>query len=390
MLWISKGGDSEKVAQPDRKEGRVDSIICILLGLYISYYLFYIFWRAVNVPVEAWDALSSVAFKAKVFFYERWLYYLKDMPPHPSYPVLLPLSMTWIAICLGRWSDQFIKIVYPCATLSFVIVAYHFLRSFTDRKWALLGVAMILSSNELIHHSTIAYRDQFLMFYAITALMLLILWHRAKNDGLLLLAAFFAGFGAFIKVEGTPYLAVFSLLLAGMLYFDRDIPIRTRIFIFLKFAVPAFLLGSVFYIYKFMHNFPSERESGLEISIGNLARLPVILGSFWKDLFISGNWNIIWFLLALSLLVNAGKIGKRAEIRTLFFALVMFIGLYMGLALFTSEFVWIAGEKSSTTVSRLMLHFYPIAPLLIALLNYPGDSRPITNSLKPTKHTQAR
>jgi len=47
----------------------------------------------------------------------------------------------------------------------------------------------------------------------------------------------------------------------------------------------------------------------------------------------------------------------------------MFLGLYMAVALFTTNYAWIAGEQSHTTLSRLILHFYPLAVWLIVLLN---------------------
>jgi len=379
----------EKPATPSEVSTYLDSAISIALCFYIAYYLFYIFWRAINVPVEAWDSLSSVAFKAKVFFYEGWLYHLKDMPPHPSYPLQLPLSMTWIALVLGKWSDQYIQIIYPCATLSFVVIAYFFLKTFTGRRWALFGVAMILSSNELVHHSAIAYRDQFLMYYTVTAIMLIILWSFKDDDALLLTAGFFAGFGSFTKLEGTPYIVILAFTLAFILRHKKETPVKEKIIKFLKFSIPAFLICSVFHIYKIAGGFP-ERENALELGIGNLSRIPAIFSSFWTDLFISGNWNIIWFLLVISLAVNIGKIGKRLEAKYLLFALAMFFGLYFGLSCFTSEFVWIAGEKSSTTISRLILHFFPLAPLLIVLLNYPEASRVSMSSLNPKKDTRTR
>lgn len=366
-------------------------VLYILLGLYVVYYLYYIFWRSLNIPVAAWDAVSSVAFKAKVFFYERCLFHLKDIPPHPAYPVHVPLAQMWVALNLGVWNDMLIKIVFPFATLSFVIIYNYFLASRTNRRWALLGTAMLISSNLLIHHSTIAYRDLFLLYYDCTAIILLLIWLNKKNDGFLILASLYAGFATFIKLEGTPYLLICTALFFLVLLHQKTDSVRKNIIKFLKFTIPSFGICLFFYLYKILEKFPLPREkSHIDFTWEHLRRITIILKSFSNDLFLSGNWDIIWFLLVLSLALNFSKIKKMIEVRLLLTTLVMFFGLYFLLSLFTTEFIYISGTKSSTGLSRLILHFFPLAPLLIILLNYPGESRLSTDSLKTLKKRHKR
>ncbi|MDB4349596.1 hypothetical protein OAA99_01425 [Omnitrophica bacterium] len=366
-------------------------VLYVLLGLYILYYLFYIFWRGLNIPINTWDALSSVAFKAKVFFYERSLFHLKDTPAHPSYPILIPLAQAWVALNLGAWSDQLVKIVFPVTTLCLVIIHNYFLTSYTNKRWALLGVTMLISSNLLIEHSTIAYRDLFLAFYAYTSVVLLLVWLDKKDDGFLILASLYAGFATFIKLEGLPYLLIYTALLLVILFIKKAESLKRNVIRFLKFTVPSFSICLFFNLYKNFGGFPVyRRKSYVDFTWDSLSRIPIILKKFWGDLFLSGNWNIVWFILVLSLVINLARIKKSLEVRLLLTVLIMFFGFYFSASLFTTEFIWISSEKSITTLSRLILHFFPLAPLLIVLLNYPEESRLKTSSLKPQKQTRNR
>jgi len=87
-------------------------LISVALLIFICSYLAYIFWSALSIPVQVWDEIERVAFRAKVFSFDRTLNQLKYLP-HPSYPILLELAITWIVINLNSWSDQIIKIITP-------------------------------------------------------------------------------------------------------------------------------------------------------------------------------------------------------------------------------------------------------------------------------------
>jgi len=84
---------------------------------------------------------------------------------------------------------------------------------------------------------------------------------------------------------------------------------------------------------------------------------------------------MIWMLALLSLL-NLEQKKKHKEVILVLGSIVMFLGLYLLVALLTVNYVWIAGHKEITGLSRLILHFFPLSVLFIILSNYPGTSRP--------------
>ena len=91
--------------------------------------------------------------------------------------------------------------------------------------------------------------------------------------------------------------------------------------------------------------------------------------SLSDNLFLSGNWNILWFLLAITAFV-CGRDKKPFVVRFLNFALLMFFADYIKYVFFTSTSQFLAGEHNIDTLSRFLLHFYPLCPILIGLLIY--------------------
>ena len=78
------------------------------ISIYIGYYLIYIFWRAITVPIYTWDELEATVLKSKLLFLERALDGLKYLP-HPSYPLHIELAFTWVVLNLTSWDEQLPK-----------------------------------------------------------------------------------------------------------------------------------------------------------------------------------------------------------------------------------------------------------------------------------------
>ncbi|MBN1870702.1 MAG: hypothetical protein JW847_09020 [Candidatus Omnitrophica bacterium] len=341
-----------------------------------------------TIPVSSWDAVASVAFKAKIFYFEKIPPPL-DLLPHKSYPLFTPFMESWVAFNLGQWDDVLIKIIFPCAFLSYLVIHYKFLSHFTNRSWGLLGSVMLLSSNLFIIHATDSYRDFFLMYYNCITIMLLLFFNKNQISAFLVLAGLFAGFATFTKLEGTAFLGIYLVLLAVILIQQNNSSGKEKLKNAAKFCIPGIGICAVFHIYKIWNHILKEGQgnidkTGLELTWQKFGLIPQIIAKFLQDLFLSGNWNIVWILAFLSLVQFTRK-RKAFEAKIIFFSLLLFFGLYIAVAVLTTNYIWIAGVQSSTTLSRLILHFFPLSVLLIILLNYPGTSRDRTktSSLNP-------
>lgn len=372
FFWLSRRKQSLKpplqyfqAAQPARSHPAMLFFLIIFILIYSAIAL----WLPFHLPVYAWDVLATIAFKAKIFFYERGLVPLSVLP-HPSYPLYVPFTQTWIALNLGEWNDVLINVFLSFTFGAFLIIFYQFLRFFTTKTVALLGVALLISSHQFTLMATVPMRELSLIYYNCTAVILLILWQKKQVDGFLILAGLFSGFATSVKLEGMGYMGVHLALLCLMLTKHKNWCLNDKIKKSLKFLIPCLAIFLFYWIYKKMTGSPDGEKMTIEITWDNFSRIPVILEYFATVLFFSGNWNIIWFLLINSLFL-IGRRKPREEVQWLATALGLFFGLYVTVNfLMTETFLTMTKTHTPDIIPRVILHFYPLAPILIILLNF--------------------
>ncbi len=329
------------------------------------------------LPINTWDAISTIAFKAKIIYYDQTLPDLNKLT-HKTYPLFTSFTEAWVAFNLGHWDDQLIKIIFPCAFFCFLLIFYSFISSFTNPVWALAGCSLLLSANIFIYHATIAYRDFFLMYYHCLAIMLLIWWNKHQERGLLLTSALLAGFASFVKLEGTSYLVLYLILFFIILQSHKLKTLTDKIKDILLFTIPSVGICFVFHLYKIIHHITKEGtgavdKTGFDFSLEKLKLIPTILRSFWNNLFLLENWNLVWAMAALCLFIYKRR-QKKFETNLLLISIIFFFILYSALALFTTNYLWIAGLQQHTTLPRLILHFYPLSVLFIIFVNFPANN----------------
>lgn len=80
-----------------------------------------------------------------------------------------------------------------------------------------------------------------------------------------------------------------------------------------------------------------------------------VLIVFWKELFLSANWHLMWFLFFL-ILPRVADWRKTPAGFLLAVTVVVFLLSYILLGTFTGIYVSIVGEGSSAVVSRGLVH----------------------------------
>ncbi len=354
-------------------------IVEILLVSYVLFHIVVVLEKALQIPTCAWDAIATNGFIAKIIYFENSLRFFKNFP-HNVYPLHVSFLQYWIALNLGTWHEQFINIIFPFYFVSLLVIQYHFISMFTNQRWALIGLAMLVSSPLLIYHATVPYRDFTIAYYLSTTMMLLILWQRFKNDAFLWLASAFAGVTTFVKLEGTVYLLFFIFICFYILRDRKDLSLKEKGKKFLKFFLPAFTICIFYHAYKFfaLEGYRQFRPGStvdfnfLTIGVGfggeSWARIPVIAEQFFATLFLMGNWSLIWLIFCVSLL-NYKMYKTAVEVRVLLLALFLFFTTLIFAFLFTQHFKWIAEGKD--LLSRSILQFFPLIPATIALTHGP-------------------
>ena len=337
--------------------------------LYIAYNIIFVFWCALNIPVQGWDAVATVTFKAKIFFFDRSIHQLNL--PHFSYPLHVSFLQSWIALNIGRWDEYVINIIFPLTFLACLILHYYFLKSRTDPLWAIAGTCLLLSSNFFVYHATIPYADFSLMYYNCTTILLLLTWDKQKNAALLILAAVFAGMTTFVKLEGTIYLALYTVFLILLLKDTQKFSLKEKWNNLFLFIFPSYGISGLFHGYKKIVGVTGmEGRLKFAFTDEHFHRLPAFIENFGSDLFSSGNWNILWILLLVGLLLQFHKNKHQREIKLLGATMGMFFLVYVVFFVLTRTSI-----DYHNTVSRVMLHFFPLLTWLIILLYYPQKTR---------------
>jgi len=342
-----------------------EKLINVLIISMSIYYVIFMFSRAVKWPIYGWDSFSTSLHNAKLFYHDRSLQNLNHVP-YPVYPLLMPFLFIWSSCNFGFWEDQFTKVLFPLYFLSFVLIYSHCLYKLTNKKWALYAIFLLISSNLLLFHAVMEYRDVILLFYTCSAVLFMIMWRQSREKGWLVLSSLFLGFGSFTKVEGNPYLLVQLLLFVYILLRDKILTHLAKIRLFVLYAIPCTAIMMTYYFYKMFKGISTMAYASLNFSNPQENILPV-LKIFGESMFFSANWNLIWILLSVSLIIHWRKVTQNINIQVILGGLVMFMAIFILFAIFSSGLS--VHVTSHNTASRLILQIFPLATMLIVILN---------------------
>ncbi len=355
-----------------KQAGRI-MVFCLLIAC-IMFQTFFVFWDSFHLPISYFDAFSSIAMKAKILFYTNSFEHIKDVS-NPSYPLQVPLMLTWLSLNLGYFDEQLIKTFIPFTYLSFLCLQYFFLREWTGKLWSLLGVVLLTGSYMFVHHASACLRDFTMLYYNCAAIMMILVWDKRKDDSFLILAALLSGFATFTKLEGSAYWAIHLLLLCILIFFLRKNNFKSRLGNLLIFLIPSLSIGLLYHLFKVRLGIPNTERLAIEFSMENLGRIPRIISRITRGLINYQHWNITWLLCALSFFISIHKL-KSNTVKLILCALIFYFGMYFMLALTnTVNFNSIAGSCAYDVLPRVLLHFFPVATWLIVLLQGQNNNR---------------
>lgn len=58
---------------------------------------------------------------------------------------------------------------------------------------------------------------------------------------------------------------------------------------------------------------------------------------------------------------------KRFEMKFFLAGLILFLGFYTAVSVFTVHYDFLGGQWQSQSLSRLILHYFPLCPLLVSV-----------------------
>ena len=366
---------SQKTFQNKQKtQSFFGSVLDSGLTLYIAYIICFVWIRGLTVPILEWDAISWIALKGKIFFYEKSIYQHAYLP-NSAYPLHVPLSLTWIALNLGEWSEVLVKIIFPAYFTTYCWLHCGIMRFYLNKLWAKGSLALLVSASFFNYHATIAYRDIVMMFYFCSGILVILLWNKTKNNSLLLISALFFGFASFVKLEGAIYMGIGLLMLSFVYTKKTSLKTYHKWLNLLWTCLIPTTIFLFYYVYKIIIGATHANQNlNITFSSATLLQSFDLLKIFLNELLLSANWHIIWFLFLLSIF-QFKKIRSSFELHILIGAILLFFGVYFTLGSITGLYVSLAGVDTSSVLPRILLHIYPLAVFFIALVN--GDSKTI-------------
>jgi len=246
---------------------------------------------------------------------------------------MLPLLETWVYMWIGESSQSMVRIIFPFFYLAALLLLYSGTVQVSGKRWVGLLTAFLLFfipfSTAGQSNAFAGYADFPIAVLFLAAVVSFIQYTRDPIDSRLLLFAVYAGALPWMKREGSLlWLCLIFVAGAGLVRQHK-----------LRFALFATLPGLVVIVaWKIAmlsvkaiptHDFlPATMENLMK----NAPRFGTILRLLLRELFSITDWNILWivFPVALLLLAASGKRLLSLHLGALvFIPLLLYAGIYI-------------------------------------------------------------
>jgi hypothetical protein len=333
-------------------------------------------------PLFPWDAWMNWAPKSIVWFHykelvpfvnqEQWLSAPAEALSHIEgaknawqYPVFVPLVQLWTMLAIGTSDHTVIYMPWVFIAIALGLALYGHLRlQGASLPLSITAVYILLNLPFLNVHSALAgYADLWVAIFFGCAVFALKEWEAHHCWPYAVLAMILAIFCSQIKIPG--------IIMGGIviLVFCSSLIRAKRGTILLLSSITALLVLLLFYI-------------GIEADIPGLGTLTIrsdqidipYIGQFELEfhpvhaameanLLLLGNWNIVWYLLPIALLVVALKpalaMGCLTEIKALITTLAFIFFVYY----FTERYRF---AVDYTQVNRALVYAVPVIVFFMA------------------------
>ena len=367
-----QAGQYRKEVLPPAARAIVGVLVALLLWRYLT-----LAGIILEQPLWGWDAMMNWAPKAVVWFHngelsefvgpEQWLQattaagpYTLGNPAASTYPEMVPLILLWHMLGAGTWDHPLLQLPWLFAALNLGLAFYGLMRmAGLGLLVSAVGCYCLLSLPYLNVHTAVAgYADLWLTAAFSLGAISLNGWERRGSPGMALVALLAAIMCMQLK---NPGIILGLLLLLGMLRIRLALRFRTELLIFttvvglialafqLGLSVNVPLLGPVRFVAE-------QFQVGL-FGPQQLQFHPETGAAVLSALFEQANWQLLWYLAALTLfcMVLVERDWRRpTTLALIMFALAVF---YVAVFFFTNYYYH---AISFITLNRAVLWVVPI------------------------------
>lgn len=354
------------------------SLIEKVILFLIIFEIFYTGFEALIRPVAAWDGWAVWLFKSKIFFLERGInleIFTRENIGGGDYPLLIPLSGTWIYLVLGRIDDRLVLSLFWAFYLVTILIFYSGVRNFLGRRWTLFFTFLLASIPVLIRHGgreMAGYADLPLAFFILASFITLERFFQNGKIRDLILPSILLGMAGWTKLEGLhfvafAYLLIFSWAFLNKHRFKFDFKQCLR-FLIPIFFTSIFIFPWILFRKKLVENLGHFYAFYAPHTFFFWERWQQILGQYLKEMGKVFYWNLFWPAFFLVILGNLRTLLKP-QVLPLFLLWSSQLFYYFIIFLLPNPSVNI--DLFLTATDRLLLKVAPLGMyLIVKVLKY--------------------
>jgi len=319
-----------KLTQIDRPNfSHLDILIYLLIIVCASMLI-----NSLIVPIWSNDAYSIWLFKAKIFFAEKTIPFniiFKDIfeYSHADYPLLAPLNLAWISICLGQWNDTLLGAFYALQYVLFVPLFYVSIRRYLNKLNASIAAFVLFSNKHILEYAANGYSDLMLGMFIAISVIFFVRWLDKNDARYLNISSLFIGSAVFLKNDGfSPFLALLILLAIYLTrsYLSKNASLKEITFAFYSFLGISLAIFLPFKIVVFTNSISNQMISNVNVfatMAANLYRIPVIAQYFLYELYLDTfSWQYFWIILTLLVFLGRKRLFSSNIRYILYFSLI--------------------------------------------------------------------
>ena len=353
--------------------------LCLLLIALVLMRVWLLADEASLRPLFPWDAWSAWAIKAKTWMllgeaqpYVKMVDWLTN--PDPAlrtaatwrYPEGLAWMQVWFASGAGEWNEPLVNLAWCGALVAFALAAYGYWRGFGLSPWLALALVYAFVSLPLVdaHVALAGYADLWLAVMLGAAVLAWTRWMLRRERGQWLLAVALALTLPAIKLEGSAWLFVFSIVVVLDL-----LPARGRRLVggsaVVLLAIGLIAGGFVLPVLGVGPVHVSWKSIGIPL-LGSfdLVWHPVG-GAMLAGLFTLPNWHLLWYAVPAIVIARHAMLRRDHASRMLGLLVLLQAFLLFVLFFFTDASAW---AQDYTSANRLILQIVPTVFVFIAVL----------------------
>lgn len=345
---------------------RVTDPLPVLPSSLLAAQLGIVVWLILTQPL-GWDGLFVWEMKARIACLSGGrvaLEYFADVSrgwSHPEYPLLVPLSESWVYAWAGRCDQGLARLVFPLFYMAGVGLLYTGSRHLGAGRWAVFLPPLLLPLVPVVVVSdgsaSSGYADVPLTVCYLAAVVQLLAWLRSGSADRLRLAAALTALLPWIKADGAVLwlsLVAVTVVVAVARRALRPAAIMAvpGLVVLAGWMVFAQAMGARYQDFQFMS------FAGLRLD-----RTITILRSLAGELSRPAHWGVLWPALAVTGVLSASR-GRDPSRSMLLAAIVLPIILYSAVYHFSR---WVPLDLHiQSSLHRLLLPSALVAILYVA------------------------